>query len=148
MIDNEQFLSQVLRLKEERDFVIKKYCDDICNYCKNRIECKGKDCKEFVEGNQGYINDNPVDFHWTCEDFNYGTCPLMEHTPCNRCFERDYDGFQHKDDAIDFYKAVEQIRALIQNGQSAMDTNIRLSEKIKELKGLESKGDNYGKSFY
>lgn len=136
MIDYNQFLEQMLHIAEERDLIIKKYCDEICSYCENHVDCKGKNCKAYIEGEQGFINDKPVDFHWSCEDFNYGTCPMMENTPCNGCFERDYDGFRYIDDGMDIRDGIEQIRALIQNGQSAIDTNRRLAKIVEERAGL------------
>lgn len=70
--------------------------EDICKYCKNNTECKGKDCEKYCEGKGGYGKDGQhfPDWKWTCEDFDFGTCPLLEDTPCNGCFENDCGGFE------------------------------------------------------
>lgn len=134
MVDFDELLHQILALAKERDVVLKKYCDELCSHCKNKVECNSKECKEYISGTQGYINDKPVEFNWSCEDFDYGTCPMMEHTPCNGCFERDYDGFCYAGDTYDFQSVVDQIKAMCQNGQSAIDTNQRLSVELQAMR--------------
>lgn len=73
-----------------------KQSDDPCDYCKNHIECSGEQCEEFEKGVGGTGNDGTEfpDWHWQCTDFNYGTCAMLENTPCNGCFENDCSGFE------------------------------------------------------
>ena len=61
--------------------------ENICHYCKNNIECKGKKCEKYCEGKgaKDQSGKELPDWEWTCEDFNFGTCPLLENTPCNGC---------------------------------------------------------------
>ena len=68
----------------------------ICHYCKNNVECKGKQCEKYCEGKGGYGQDGQhfPNWKWTCQDFDFGTCPLLENTPCNECFENDCRGFE------------------------------------------------------
>ena len=72
---------------------LKRDSDDICGYCKHKIECKGQDCDDYCSGT-GDIDGKYPDWKWTCEDFDFGTCAKMESTPCNGCFENDCDGFE------------------------------------------------------
>ena len=30
--------------------MLKKYADDICEYCKNEIPCLGRECEHYVSG--------------------------------------------------------------------------------------------------
>ena len=73
--------------------VLKRDSDDICAYCKNRIECKNEQCKKYSSG-VGDVDGNYPDWKWTCMDFDYGTCFLLADTPCNGCFENDCSGFE------------------------------------------------------
>ena len=90
------------RLTAERDAavedmtaVLKRDSDDICAYCKKLIECKGEGCECFEQGKGGTIDGKEYpDFKWTCMDFDYGTCSLLEDTPCNGCIEDDCTGFE------------------------------------------------------
>ena len=68
---------------------------DICHYCKNDIECKGKDCEKYVEG-RGCWDDKRChhDWAWSCKDFDFGTCAMLESTPCNGCFKNNNEGFE------------------------------------------------------
>lgn len=70
--------------------------ENICHYCKNNIECKGKDCEKYIEGQGAYGQNGEhfPDWKWTCEDFDFGTCPLLEDTPCNECFDNNCKGFE------------------------------------------------------
>ena len=88
------------RLTAERDAavedmtaVLKRDSDDICAYCKNRIECKNEQCEKYSSG-VGDVDGNYPDWKWTCMDFDYGTCFLLADTPCNGCFDDDYTGFE------------------------------------------------------
>lgn len=95
-------LAEVRQLQRERDAAVEvlikliKQSDDMCAYCKNHIECKGEQCEKFEKGVGGTGNDGTAfpDWHWQCTLFNYGTCGMMENTPCNGCFENDYKGFE------------------------------------------------------
>lgn len=73
--------------------VLKRDSDDICAYCKNRIECKSQQCEKYSSG-VGDVDGNYPDWKWDCMDFNYGTCSLLADTPCNGCFDDDYKGFE------------------------------------------------------
>lgn len=81
----------------ESDFIeLVMESKNICHFCKNNIECKNKDCEEYIEGQGGYDQDGQhfPDWKWTCKDFDFGTCPLLENTPCNGCFENNNKGFE------------------------------------------------------
>ena len=91
---------KIERLTAERDAavedmtaVLKRDSDDICAYCKNRIECKNEQCEKYSSG-VGDVDGNYPDWKWTCMDFDYGTCLLLADTPCNGCFDDDYIGFE------------------------------------------------------
>lgn len=66
----------------------------LCDICKNYIKCEKEKCKKYMSGDRGFINGSPVMFKWTCEDFDYGTCPILENTKCNGCIENDFYSFQ------------------------------------------------------
>ena len=78
---------------EDMTAVLKRDSDDICAYCKNRIECKNEQCEKYSSG-VGDVDGNYPDWKWTCMDFNYGTCSLLADTPCNGCIEDDCKGFE------------------------------------------------------
>ena len=78
---------------EDMTAVLKRDSDDICAYCKNRIECKNEQCEKYSSG-VGDVDGNYPDWKWTCMDFDYGTCFLLADTPCNGCFDDDYIGFE------------------------------------------------------
>ena len=78
---------------EDMTAVLKRDSDDICAYCKNRIECKNEQCEKYSSG-VGDVDGNYPDWKWTCMDFDYGTCSLLEDTPCNGCFDDDCKGFE------------------------------------------------------
>ena len=75
--------------------LIKKHDDDLCSKCKNHIECKGEDFDNYISGigATGQDGEEYLDFKWTCEDFDLGTCNKLQNTPCNGCFDDDYKGF-------------------------------------------------------
>ena len=80
--------------KLEEDFTeLVMQSEDICKYCKNNIKCKGKECEKYCEG-IGDVDGKFPDWKWSCEDFDFGTCFLLENTPCNGCFENDARGFE------------------------------------------------------
>jgi len=83
-------------LKRRLERVIKDNCEDICKHCKNQIECKSKECEAYVSG-VGDIDGKYPTMKWSCEDFDFGTCPMMEKTPCNGCVDNDYCGFKLRD---------------------------------------------------
>ena len=78
---------------EDMMAVLKRDYDDICAYCKNRIECKNEQCEKYSSG-VGDVDGNYPDWKWTCMDFDYGTCSLLADTPCNGCFDDDCKGFE------------------------------------------------------
>lgn len=90
--ENAELKQQLTDTQERLIDTIKKHCDDVCRYCENRIECKGKSCEKYING-IGDIEGKYPNVKWSCEDFDYGTCPLMEKSPCNGCIENDFRGF-------------------------------------------------------
>jgi hypothetical protein len=82
-----------------------------CNYCTNRVECNGKDCPYFCQGDFGFIGAEKINFKWTCEDFDMGTCGALENTPCAHCVKtEDAEDFELDIEAIknDFYGADDE----------------------------------------
>ena len=80
----------------EEDFIrLVVQSPEICSYCKHHIECKGEKCEKYTEG-RGCWDDKKCyrDWVWSCKDFNFGTCDMLENTPCNGCFENDNKGFE------------------------------------------------------
>ena len=63
--------------------------DDLCSFCAYEHNCEGTKCPHYLEGVGMYDMDTGERFDrkWTCMDFDYGTCPMLENTPCNGCFE-------------------------------------------------------------
>jgi hypothetical protein len=97
---NKQLRQQLVALKAERDAAVEDLkraidSDDVCTFCKHDVFCQGDKCDKYIEG-KGATNDKGelVDWDWTCMDFNYGTCPKLENTPCDGCFENDMSGFE------------------------------------------------------
>lgn len=77
---------------------IKKAVNDeiLCGFCKYDSPCQGEKCDMYIEG-RGMTFEKTgqyIDEKWTCMDFKYGTCPKLEDTPCNGCFENDMRGFE------------------------------------------------------
>jgi hypothetical protein len=110
------------RLTAERDAavedmtaVLKRDSDDICAYCKNRIECKKEQCEKYSSG-VGDVDGNYPDWKWTCMDFDYGTCSLLADTPCNGCFDDDCSGFEWRGCTRSGAKHIE-IEGVIPDGE-------------------------------
>lgn len=106
------FIRQVKQLIHERDAAYRKYCDDICEHCRNKIDCIPKKCSGYISGNNCLIDGKFVKSDWDCRDFDYGSCAMMEHTPCFKCFENNYSGFQYNGTDYDFDCALEQLKEL------------------------------------
>lgn len=90
------FYSERCRNLEEDFTELVMKSEDICHYCKNNIECKEEECEKYIEGQGGYGQDGQhfPDWKWNCKDFDFGTCPLLENTPCNECFDNNCKGFE------------------------------------------------------
>lgn len=87
-------LAELRKSRAERIMIhlLKKYADEICDYCANYIECKGEGCECYIEG-VGDTEGKYPDLQWTCVDFVHGTCDKLRETPCSRCFDNNYSGF-------------------------------------------------------
>lgn len=94
-VDTLDFYAERCQNLEEELIDLIMESENICSYCNNNIECKGKKCEKYCEGKGGYGQDGQhfPDWKWTCMDFDYGTCPLLENTPCNECFDNNCRGF-------------------------------------------------------
>lgn len=82
--------------KLEADFAeLVMKSENTCDYCKYNVECKGKECPKYIEG-RGCTDENGKyhDWKWSCEDFNFGECPLLKDTPCNGCIGSGNKGFE------------------------------------------------------
>ena len=94
---NEQYAKRFKSLlRDFKEFILNP--DDVCEYCKHNQTCRGKDCECYVEGigaqdKNGYTHD----WQWSCMDFNFGTCPMLEDTPCNGCVKNNMCGFEYKE---------------------------------------------------
>lgn len=66
---------------------IVKKCDDGCVLCVHNHVCQGEKCPKYEKGVGAVGKDGTEfpDFKWSCMDFDWGTCPMMENTPCNGC---------------------------------------------------------------
>ena len=80
----------------EADFIeLVKKSENICKFCKNNFECKGKECDKYVEGKGCWdANKCYYEWDWSCQDFHFGTCDMLEQTPCNGCFDDNCKGFE------------------------------------------------------
>ena len=68
---------------------------DPCKYCKHYIPCLGKECKCYVEGTEAWDQKGcKLDWQWSCMDFKYGECEMLENTPCNGCMTNKLKGFE------------------------------------------------------
>lgn len=88
--------------KLEEDFMeLVANSENMCSYCKHNTECKGKECPKYTEG-KGCWDDKRCyyDWVWSCQDFNFGTCDLLESTPCNGCLENDNKGFEWRGNGV------------------------------------------------
>ncbi len=92
--DIESYVERFHMLEEDFTELVMK-SENICNYCKNNITCKGKECAKYIEG-RGCWDDKRChhDWVWSCRDFDFGTCEMLENTPCNGCFKNNYNGFE------------------------------------------------------
>jgi hypothetical protein len=80
-------------LEDFKEFILNP--DDTCTYCENNQPCLGKECEFYIEGNEAWDHKGcKHDWEWSCKDFNFGECPMLENTPCNRCFENDMSSFE------------------------------------------------------
>lgn len=72
----------------ERDmFSVIKLTDDACQLCAHYQACKEEACPRFTSG-MGVTDLDGTQYpnmKWTCMDFKYGTCKMLEDTPCNGC---------------------------------------------------------------
>ena len=66
-------------------------------YCENYTPCRGNKCPLYMSG-KGVRDDkgNKYNWDWSCKDFDFGTCDMLENTPCNGCIDNDYEGFKLK----------------------------------------------------
>lgn len=87
----------VSHYKELYVSAIKSMDCDICEKCIYYHECKGEDCPSYISGRGGYIGEKYYDYKWSCKDFNYGECAVLENTPCKDCFNNDFSGFTLKE---------------------------------------------------
>ena len=87
---------QKLNHKLEEDFMeLVMESENICKFCKHNFECKGKECDKYMEG-KGCWDANKC-YHkwdWSCQDFDFGTCDMLENTPCNGCLDNNNEGFE------------------------------------------------------
>ena len=80
-------------LKDFKEFML--HLGDVCRYCKHNQPCQGEECEQYTKG-LGIENLNGYTHDWqlSCEDFNFGTCPKLENTPCNGCIKNNMSGFE------------------------------------------------------
>ena len=86
------YMERCQNLEEDFTELVMK-SEDICSYCKNNIECKGEKCEKYCKG-VGDADGKFPDLKWSCMDFDFGTCPLLENTPCNDCFKNNDKDFE------------------------------------------------------
>lgn len=72
-----------------------------CLFCKHldisdfANHCSEENC-ELYEGGVGVIDERGKyhDWHWSCQDSNFGDCPRLENTPCHDCIQNDGKNFE------------------------------------------------------
>ena len=90
IMDNKNFEAL---LKDFKEFALNP--DDVCKYCKHNQPCRGKECECYIEGREAWDHNGcKHDWAWSCEDFDWGTCPKLENTPCNGCIKHSLQGFE------------------------------------------------------
>lgn len=89
--DQDKYKALYINLLKAKD-------DDICGKCTHQRHCDGKTCPGYIEGRGGKLDGQWVDFRWTCEDLDWGSCPMMEDTPCHGCFDGGYCRFELKEE--------------------------------------------------
>ena len=94
-IDTLDFYSERCHRLESDFMEVVMKSENVCKYCKHNFECKGKECDKYIEG-KGCWDANKCyhEWDWSCQDFNFGTCDMLENTPCNGCFDNDCKGFE------------------------------------------------------
>jgi hypothetical protein len=100
---NKRLIKHIAQLQSELDVAFKTirelalHSEDTCQYCKYDTPCKGDKCECFIEGvGMTDEQDKYYNIKWTCMDFNYGECPMLENTPCNECVQNDFGHFEWK----------------------------------------------------
>ena len=94
-IENNKHLTKKYEslLNDFKEFMLNP--DDGCKYCKHHQPCKGKGCELYIEGREAWDHNGcRHDWTWSCEDFNFGECPMLENTPCNGCIKNNMRGFE------------------------------------------------------
>lgn len=92
-------LTELLTQRDEAVETIKQLAknkiSDICSLCSYNHKCEKEKCKDFIRGKGMQFTDTLkyIDEPWTCMDFNFGTCPTLEHTPCNGCIDNNLKNF-------------------------------------------------------
>ena len=63
---------------------------DPCDYCKHNVVVCSESCIDYQEG-RGATDKNGryLDWHWSCMDWEFGSCKRLEHTPCHNCCTKD-----------------------------------------------------------
>lgn len=89
--------AEVTYFKELYISTLKKMDDELCEKCAFNHKCDGEKCPFYEAGRGGWINDQYVDWEWSCQDLNYGECAVLKNTPCNGCFDNDFAGFKLKE---------------------------------------------------
>lgn len=78
--------------------------DNLCDYCKNDIKCKGKDCPKYdswyperveLDGKVISKEEQPWAYkEYSCLDLDYGECDLLIDTPCHGCSYKLNNNFE------------------------------------------------------
>ena len=80
-------------LNDFKEFMLNT--DDACKYCKHNQPCHGKECGLYIEGREAWDHNGcKHDWAWSCMDFNFGECPMLENTPCNGCIKNNMKNFE------------------------------------------------------